>query len=293
VPISEQQTAMPVDGDAGIDRLARVGHRAALDQIRDAITDESGVDSEVAAVTDTGHNGVGNCANANLDGGAVFNITSNVAGDVALNLADGTRIERDRRPRDRHDVVNLAGGQVRIAIGPRRLFVDLGDNHSRLRDRGLLIIVGERKAVLPLIVRRAGLNEYNVGADGAVIEVRNQLGEMERDRSHRVRFDEFAKFADRAIAGEREDVGMLGLECRGIGDAAKKNTGVADAMALIHQALDQGLRLARALSPYDVITGPDNTGEIEIVCIKLLRHGRKLPGSDRRSVQRRLAQNNG
>src|ERR1700722_3571198 len=50
-------------------------------------------------------------------------------------------------------------------------------------------------------------------------------------------------------------------------------------MALLDQALDQRLRLARALSPNDMVAGANYSGEIQIVRIKVLRHGRMRPES--------------
>src|ERR1700730_11851534 len=43
-------------------------------------------------------------------------------------------------------------------------------------------------------------------------------------------------------------------------------------MTLFDQALNQRLRFARALSPYDMVTGANYSGEIKVVRIKLLRH---------------------
>ena len=80
---------------------------------------------------------------------------------------------------------------------------------------------------------------------------------------------------------------MLGFERAGIGDTAKEDIGAADPMALFDEALNQCLRFARALSPYDMIAGPNNPREIKIVRIELLRHVR-MHHYQRRSRQTRI-----
>ena len=67
-------------------------------------------------------------------------------------------------------------------------------------------------------------------------------------------------------------------------------------MTLFDQALDQRLWFTRALSPYDMVAGPDYSGEIELVWIKFVRHRRVRLGIgnfriaqialDRRQIQR-------
>ena len=66
------------DRDSGIDRLARVGHRAAFDQVRDAIADKPGMKAQVAPIADARHHRVGNRADANLDGRSILDIAANV-----------------------------------------------------------------------------------------------------------------------------------------------------------------------------------------------------------------------
>ncbi len=80
--------------------------------------------------------------------------------------------------------------------------------------------------------------------------------------------------SDRAIATEGEHIGVLGFERRRVADAAQEDIRGADAMALFDEAFNQRLRFAGALSPYDVIAGADDSGEIEILRIEFLRHRR-------------------
>src|SRR6266851_2102825 len=48
-------------------------------------------------------------------------------------------------------------------------------------------------------------------------------------------------------------------------------------MALLDQFLDQEDRLGAAAAPDDMLTGPDDRGEIEIGCVEFGRHARVLP----------------
>jgi hypothetical protein len=52
-------------------------------------------------------------------------------------------------------------------------------------------------------------------------------------------------------------------------------------MTLLDEAFDQRLWFTRPLSPYDMVAGPDYSGEIEMMWIKFERHGRMAP-RDRR-----------
>src|SRR6185437_8005845 len=162
-----------------------------------------------------------------------------------------------------HEIVNPAGIEVGVAVGPRRLLVDLSDDHSRLGDRRLLIVVGKRIAILTAIIRRTGLHEYHIRSNEAVVDVGNQLREMTGNSTQGARAEQFAQITDGTIASEGERISMFWLERVGIGKATEKDVSRADAMALFDQPLDESLRFAGTLSPYDVVAGPYNTGEIE------------------------------
>src|SRR5579863_8868257 len=125
--------------DAGVDWLARSGHHAALDQAGNAIADQTGMHSEVAPVADACEHRVGNRAHPNLDRGAVVDIAADVRGDRFFDDADWLRVYLRRTTRGANDVIDAARINSRIAIGPRGLVVDLGDDHARPRHRGLLM----------------------------------------------------------------------------------------------------------------------------------------------------------
>src|SRR5271169_1562820 len=108
--------------------------------------------SEVAAVADTRHHGVGNRADANLDGRAIIDIAADVTRNGLFGFTDRPGIETDRRTRYLYFVMNLARLQTGVTMRPRGLIVDLGDDEPRPGDSGLLIVVGERKAVLAVLV---------------------------------------------------------------------------------------------------------------------------------------------
>ncbi len=57
---------------------------------------------------------------------------------------------------------------------------------------------------------------------------------------------------------------MLGPKRPAIADTAEEDRNRADSMALFDQALNQRLRFARGLTPYNVVTRPNYPGEIEI-----------------------------
>ena len=88
--------------------------------------------SEVAAIADTRHHGVGNRTDANLDRRTIFDITADMACDRALALTNRPRLQSDGGPRNLNQIVNPVRSQIRVAMSPGRLLVDLGDNDSRL-----------------------------------------------------------------------------------------------------------------------------------------------------------------
>jgi hypothetical protein len=97
---------------------------------------------------------------------------------------------------------------------------------------------------------------------------------MTRNRAQCTAPRQPAQIADRTVTREREHIGVLRSEGRGVADTAEKYAGRSDPMTLLNQALDQSLSLAGPLSPHNLISGPNYSGEIKIVRIKFSRHSR-------------------
>ena len=66
-----------------------------------------------------------------------------------------------------HHGVHEVGGDKRIAVGARHLFVDFRDHHEAVLGRGLDDVHRDAEAQVAVLVRRAGLDERNVERDPA------------------------------------------------------------------------------------------------------------------------------
>ena len=109
--------------------LARVGDHARFDE-RQHVVDQERVHAEVALAPERLHDGLGDRAHADLHRGAVGDEVGHVAGDAALDVADGRRRVFGERMLDLDPAVDLGAVQEGVAERPRHRGIDLRD-HER------------------------------------------------------------------------------------------------------------------------------------------------------------------
>src|SRR6202041_1995561 len=126
-----------------------------------------------------------------------------------------------------------------------------------------LEIIAERETILAAIVRFAQLNENDVSAKHTALEIARNLREMTRNDSQQSVASEASQAADCTETAEAQYVGMFALQRTPRSHTAHEDARMPDSMPLFEQLLNQRRRLARALSPNDVIAGLDKVAEIE------------------------------
>src|SRR5216683_5513130 len=229
------------------------------------------MDSQLAAVAQPGHDRVGNRADADLNRHAVIDIAANVARYRLLDRPNRTRLMFDQRPRRAHDMRKVLLGECAVAIHPRHLVIDLSDHGARLLHRELSEIIRDPEAVLAVLVWRAHLKENDIARNDPVHEIFRDMGKLHRNDVENACAGEVAPRSNRAIAGQFEHIGMLGLQRFRIGLSAE-HARMPNLLALLDELFDQRERLAGALPPYDGVARPDYFGEIEVFEVNFADH---------------------
>src|SRR5713226_776287 len=229
------------------------------------------MDSQLAAVAQPGHDRVGNRADSNLNRHAVVDTAPDVARNHLLDGPNRTCLVLDQWPRRAHDMRKVLLGERAVAIHPRHLVINLGDHGARLLHRELSKIIRDPEAVLALLVGRAHLEEDDIARDDPVHEIFRDMGKLHRNDVENAGAGEVASRSNRAIAGQFEHVGMLGLQRFRIGLGAE-HARMPNLLALLDEFFDQRQRLAGALSPYDGVARPDYFGEIEVFEVNFADH---------------------
>ena len=166
----------PVMDTPAIDRLQRIGHHAGFDQIDQPSPIMPGMHAEIAAVGSNRKIASGYRADAELNHGAIPDITGRDAGDRLIRLADLRLRHLDRDARHLHSAIDARRRQHRIAERKGHALVDLGDDHARLRHGGLNEIADQAETMVAVGVGRAHLDERDVAADQPLLDHRSRSG---------------------------------------------------------------------------------------------------------------------
>src|SRR5262249_43430046 len=118
---------------------------------------QPGVKTQIATVPDTGHHRIGDGADADLNRRAILDVAPDVAGDRLLTLTDRLWFQGGRRSRNLDVIVNAMRAQIGVAIGPGRLIVYFRNNDASFCDRRVRVVIGKRKTILTVIVRRSSV----------------------------------------------------------------------------------------------------------------------------------------
>lgn len=147
---------------AGVDGLTGVGDRAGVVQINQAVGKHLGMDAEVLPVVEAGENGVGDSADAHLQGGTVGHQLRDDVSNLRLNrrwLLYGVGTEGAIGVNELCDFAEVDG---RGTEGSRHLLIDLRNDDSRGIYGGARSIDAGAERTVAMAVRRGKLYEGNV-----------------------------------------------------------------------------------------------------------------------------------
>ena len=127
------------DGNAAVDLLAAVVHRAAGDQLDHRVGEHLGVDAEIVLFLQRHAGRVRDRADAQLDAGAVRDQLGDIAADGAAGLVDVRRRQHGQRHIVLHDAVDLADMDLQPAHGAGLAVVDLEEDAFGFLDHRLAV----------------------------------------------------------------------------------------------------------------------------------------------------------
>ncbi|SOY68552.1 hypothetical protein CBM2589_A90106 [Cupriavidus taiwanensis] len=256
-PLAAHQDA--ADANAGIDALACIGQHTGFGQHGDAVADRAAVQPQVAAVMQRGHHGLGQVADAHLQGRAVFHPAGDVAGDGLFGRAGSAAFQADGRVARVDLQVDLVGGEITAAVGPRHLGVHFGNDHAGPVERGGQVFMHQAQAMTALFVSGRDLYQHHVGVQRAVPDQPWQVRIMARHDVQHAGTGQPAVRPAGGIAEEVDDVGLLRLQRVRLADADEYAEAPVprDGVAVCHQRARQRQRLGGGLSPPEVVAGAD------------------------------------
>ena len=159
-----------------VDVLLAAGDDAGFHQVHDAVGDHLGVDAQVMLVHEALAHGIGDTADAQLDGVAVVDQAGDVSADGALHGSGLGRGDLGHGGVALHDEVHLADVNFVLAVDVGHIGRDLHDDHiGLLQQLTLLDKAGGHTEVAVLVHGSDGHHEHVHGvvvhpADDAVVE---------------------------------------------------------------------------------------------------------------------------
>lgn len=147
---------------ARVDGLSGVRNGAGVVQIDQTVGEHFGMDAEILPVVEAGENGVGDSADAHLQGCAVGHQLGDDVADLRFNggwLFYGVRAEGAIGVDELCDLAEVDG---RCPEGSRHLLIDLGDDDARGIDGGAGSIDAGAEGTVAMAIGRGKLHEGNV-----------------------------------------------------------------------------------------------------------------------------------
>ncbi|MNT30958.1 hypothetical protein D3C72_1667760 [compost metagenome] len=152
--------------------------------------------------------GLGQVADAHLQGGAILHPAGDVAGDGLFGRAGRAAVKADGRVQRFDLQVDIVRAQVAAAVGPRHLRVHLGDDDAGAVERRGEVFMHQPQAVAPLLVGGRDLHQRHVRPQRALAD---QPGQVRIVAGHDVQHAGPGQLPVRAAGGVAEEVEHIRL----------------------------------------------------------------------------------
>ena len=146
-------------------------------RLQGAVGQHLGVQAQVVLVCQGFQDGVGDGADADLEGGAVLDEGADPAADGARHVVRRRVGDLRQRRVVLHHGIDGIGGDEAVAQGPRHAGIDLGDDQARALDRWLHNVNGDTEATEAVLVGWRHLDEGHVDGDASAAEQAGHLRE--------------------------------------------------------------------------------------------------------------------
>ena len=258
--VVEATGALEEGGDmlADVDLLGTAVDDAAFDERQHAVGEHLGVDTEVLVASELREHGVGDVANADLEGGAVGDKGGDVFADGDVLVAERGELGFEQRcvvPHERRDLRERDAG-VAIAVG--HVLVDLRDDVAGLLDGRQRTINGGAEGNEAVGVGFAHHDEHAVGALVAVADDAGGVGERTGNVVGKSGLGGFAHVAADEEGVEVETVGVLRQHVVGIPFSVEVcDVDVAQIGGAGHEGLDEKLGRGGDAGPVQAVARTD------------------------------------
>ena len=197
-------------GLAAVEGLAAAVDDAAAHEVHHAAGEHLAVDAEVVLVGQRAQDGVGDGADAELEGGAVGHERGAVAPDGELHLARGGQLQLLQAVGAGDDVVDLRHMDQRVAVGEGHQLVGLDDDGLGGADGGLGVVAADAERAIALGVGGRGLEDGHV-ARYVAADHRGHILEVGGEEVALAALDHLARVGGQEVAHVAEVAEAVGL----------------------------------------------------------------------------------